>query len=40
MTFSTMLNTMGVGMLRTCGIFGLTLAGLVLQDIYRKTLHK
>ena len=22
------------------GIFGLTLAGLVLQDIYRKTLHK
>ena len=25
MTFSTMLNTMGVGMLRTCGIFFLTL---------------
>ena len=27
MTFSTMLSTMGIGMLRTCGLFGLTLAG-------------
>lgn len=27
MTFSTMLSTMGIGMLRTCGIFALTLLG-------------